>query len=73
MPEEPSADELSAQLNQFLAAGTAAAARLAADRRLPIEYRHIQEALEEVLMVDGAEHLLREHLDAPRMVDLLRD
>jgi hypothetical protein len=73
MSSEPSADELSAQLNAFVESGMAAAAQLATERRLPIEFRHVQEALEDVLTVERSESVLRDRLDVQRIIDLLRD
>ncbi len=73
MAKELTTEELSAQLVQFVAKGTAVAARLASERKLPIKYDHVQQALEEVLAVRRSEHLLSEDLSEDRMLELLRD
>jgi hypothetical protein len=73
MSTEPTLEDLSARLVRFVAAGTVAAARLASERGLPIEYHHVQQALEEVLVIARSEHLLREGLCEERIIELLRD
>jgi hypothetical protein len=57
---------------RFVAQASAAAELLADQHHLPIEYAHVQEALEDTLHVARSEHLLSRPLDTAAICDTLK-